>query len=107
MFIFPKDLNNDDFEEALTGVRDEIERTGGEVKSITRLGKRPFARPMKKQDAGHFAVIVFELDGSKISILHGRFNLNEKVLRVQFIRVEDQDVDAGMNEPAQEAEVTA
>jgi ribosomal protein S6 len=85
MFIFPKAMNDEQLEEALAEVRGEIEKTGGEVKNMTRMGKRMFARPMKKQDSGHYVVMNVELDGSAIDVLRGRFKLNDKVFRVQFV----------------------
>lgn len=85
MFIFPKALNEDEVEEALTIVAEEIQKCGGTVESTTRLGKRSFARTMKKQDAGYYAVIGFELDGSEVSNLHARLKLNDKVFRAQIV----------------------
>jgi ribosomal protein S6 len=86
MFIFPKKLGDDALEDALKEVREEIEKAGGEVTGMTRLGKRPFARPLKKQDSGHYAVIGFTIDGAQIAPLHARFALKDSVLRVQFVK---------------------
>ncbi len=86
MFIFPKALTEEGYEEALGAVRDDIEKCSGKVTSMTRLGKRPFARPMGKQDAGYYAVINFSIPGTAIAPLRARLKLNEKVLRNQLIR---------------------
>ena len=85
MFIFPKTLSNEELEEVLGTVREEIEKCDGTVSSLTRLGKRQFARPMQKQDAGYYVVITCDLEGDKISVLRERFKLNENVFRVQFV----------------------
>lgn len=89
MFILPKALSEEALEEALGRIRGEIEKLGGAVKNTTRLGKRPFARPMGKQDAGHYVVINFELEGDQIAPLQARLKLNDDVFRVQFTRTNE------------------
>ena len=51
-------------------VRMEIEKLGGKLTSSTRLGKREFARPMQKQQGGHYGLIAFRLAGDKEAALH-------------------------------------
>lgn len=85
MFIFPKALSDESLEEVIGAVSEEITKLGGTVKSATRLGRRPFARPLKKQDSGHYAVIVFELDGRSISALKARYKLMDSIMRVQIV----------------------
>lgn len=92
MFILPKNLTDEQLDEAVAGVRQEIEKSGGEVKSTTRLGKRAFSRPMKKQESGHYYVIDFEIEGSQIDGLTKRFKLNENVFRVQMVRKQETSV---------------
>ena len=86
MFILPGKLTDDQLEDAVANIRQEIEKLAGEVKSVTRLGKRPFARPMKKQDSGYYYVIDFEGAGDSVDALTKRFKLNDNVFRVQFVR---------------------
>jgi len=86
MFILSDVVKADDVDEALNSVRAEIERLGGEVDSMTRLGKRVFARPLKKQEAGQYAVSNFSIEAAKLDALRKRFKLMEEVLRVQFVR---------------------
>ena len=59
------------------------------MKNAVRLGKRPFARPMKKQDAGYYYVIDFELEGDQVTPLKERLKLNEFVFRVQIVCKEE------------------
>ncbi len=88
MIIFPETLKEEAWDEAVGRVRAEIEKLGGVVESITRLGKRPFARPLKKRhSAGHYAVINFRLDGGQVSALHERLKLGGEIFRAQFLRV--------------------
>lgn len=85
MFIFPKALSDEALEGVISSVGAEIEKLGGAVKSSTRLGRRTFARPLKKQDSGHYAVIVFELDGRSLPALKARFKLMDGIMRVQIV----------------------
>lgn len=87
LFIFPKELGEEALEAALAQVREEIKKLGGTVRSVTRMGKRSFARPLaKRRDAGHYAVFEFELDGSAVAPLQARFKLNPNIFRVQLVR---------------------
>lgn len=89
MIIFPESLKEETLDEALDRVAAEIEKSGGKVDSKTRLGRRAFARPMKKEVSGHYMVIGFRLDGGKLTALQGRFKLNEEIFRVQIVRAEE------------------
>ncbi len=89
MFIFTQSVKTDDVDDALVAVRQEIEKLGGSVDSSTRLGKRTFARPLRKQEAGEYAVVNFRLAGGDLDALRARYKLSEQVLRTQFMRLGD------------------
>lgn len=89
MFILPKSLTDEQLDGALESVRQDVIRFGGEVKNTVRLGKRPFARPMKKQDAGYYYVLDFDIEGEQITPLKNRLKLNEFVFRVQIVCKEE------------------
>jgi ribosomal protein S6 len=99
LFIFPDSLKEEVLDATVNKVRQEIEKSGGKVDSATRMGRRPFARPMQKQTSGHYMVITFKYDGEKLRALQARFKLIEEIFRVQFIRLpEPQPVEAGAGE---------
>lgn len=85
LIILAETLKDQELEEALGKIRDEIVKLGGEVQSTTRLGKRGFARIMKKKEAGHYALLAFTLVGGQISPLQARLKLQENVFRVQVV----------------------
>lgn len=87
LFIFPKRIGEEALEAALDKVRETLEENGCRVLSMTRLGKRNFARPLKKHTGGHYVVFEFDAEGERIAELHSRFKLNSDVLRQQFIKV--------------------
>ena len=86
MFIFPESIKDSALEETLGTVKAEIKKLGGEVDSATRLGKRAFSRPMKKQEAGQYALVAFRAGGDIIPQLLARYKLDEDVFRVQIVR---------------------
>lgn len=101
--IFRDSLQDADWDGAVDSVRAEIARQGGTLASCTRLGRREFARPMKKQTAGHYGFLAFELDGDKIPALLARLKLNENVFRIQVVNASGQDAPAPAPEaPAEE-----
>lgn len=87
MYIFPEDVNDDVLEDGIKAAREEIEKLGGQVDSVTRLGRRGFARMLRKKEAGLYVVIGFQLDGDKVQALNNRYKLTDKIFRTQIVRV--------------------
>ena len=85
MIIFRETLKDADWDGAVEAVRAEIKKLGGDMTSCTRLGKREFARPMQKQQGGHYGLIAFRLAGDKVAALQARLKLDEQVFRVQVV----------------------
>lgn len=85
MIIFQESLKETDWDGAVEAIRVEIEKLGGKMTSSTRLGKRDFARPMQKQQSGHYGLIALQLAGDKVAALQARLKLNEQVFRVQVV----------------------
>lgn len=92
LFIFPETLDEEQLDQAIDAVKVELEKLDGSLESTTRLGKRSFARPMKKKNAGIYTIIMFRLDGLKIPALKHRLKLSTNVFRAQFVRKEESDV---------------
>lgn len=82
-------------EEALDGIldriREEIAKLKGTVTKTDVMGKKLFARPMKKKESGLYVLMIMEMDPSGIDPLLGRFKLNEDVFRVQITRSEGEE----------------
>jgi small subunit ribosomal protein S6 len=86
MMIFPEAFKDEALEEVMNRVKAEIEKIGGVVQNMTRLGRKPFARQLHKQQGGQYSVVGFAIDGDKIPSLHARFKLDEDIFRVQIVR---------------------
>ena len=85
MVILPESLKDAAQEETTASIKEEIKKLGGDVESVTRLGKRAFARKMDKQDAGYYLIVTFKLAGAELKNLLARFKLNEKIFRIQVV----------------------
>jgi len=92
MYIFPDTMDEDAVDVAVKAVVTEIDKLGGVVKNTVRLGRRKFAREMKKTEFGYYVVMTFELDGKNVEPLKARYAISEDVMRVQIVRAEEEEV---------------
>ena len=89
LFIFPETLDEEALDLAIERVKDELEKLGGSLESSTRMGKKNFARPMKKQKAGHYVVMMIRMDGSNLVAFKRRLKLTTDVFRSQIVVAEE------------------
>lgn len=92
LFIFPEILDEEQLDQSIAQVKDELEKLGGTLESTTRMGKKMFARPLQKQKAGFYVVLMFRLEGSAIDALKKRLKLATNVFRSQFVCVNEEEV---------------
>ncbi|MEI6891587.1 MAG: 30S ribosomal protein S6 [Pontiella sp.] len=85
LFIFPEVLDEEGLDQAIGSVKEELENLGGSIESTARMGKKTFARSLKKQRAGLYVVIMFKLDGAKVGAFKVRLKLATNVFRHQFV----------------------
>ncbi|MDF7807834.1 30S ribosomal protein S6 [Pontiellaceae bacterium B12219] len=85
LFIFPEVLDEEGLDQAIGSVKDELEKLGGSIEITTRMGKKAFARSLKKQKAGLYVVIMFKIEGTKIDAFKARLKLATNVFRYQFV----------------------
>lgn len=85
LFIFPETLEEAQLDQSIETVKAELEKLGGTLESSTRLGKRSFARPLRKKKGGIYVVIMFRLEGGQIDALKHRLKLSTNVFRAQFM----------------------
>ena len=89
LYIFVGIAKDDALEANLEKALAEVTRLGGNVITQDSLGKRAFARPMKKRDSGVYVKVRFEIDPLKIDELVKRYQLVEEVFRVQILAVDE------------------
>ncbi len=103
LFIFSDTLKDDELTEARDRAMAEVDRQGGKVLGVKKLGRRSFARAMNKKDSGIYVRAVFELDPEKVTPLLARYNLSEDVFRVQVTRGDEKSMSMVATEPTAEA----
>lgn len=97
LFIFPESLSEEELDPSVGAVKTEIEKLDGVFESSTRVGKRSFARPLRKKKAGHYVILMFRMEGKKLTDLKYRLKLATDVFRAQFVKKEEKE-DAGQQE---------
>ena len=88
LYIFVGVAKDDALEANLEKALAEVTRLGGKVVAKDSLGRRAFARPMKKHENGVYVKVRLELDPSKVDELVNRYKLVEEVFRVQILAVD-------------------
>ena len=89
LYIFAGNAKDDVLEVSITKAVAELVRVGATIIQQDVLGRRAFARPIKKRDSGVYVAIRFEVEAGKIAELMKRYRLVEDVVRVQFNAVDD------------------
>ena len=89
LYIFVGVAKDDALEANLEKALAEVARLGGNVLAKDSLGRRGFARPMKKRENGVYVKVRFELDPLKVDELVNRYHLVEEVFRVQILAVDE------------------
>jgi ribosomal protein S6 len=84
-FIFLTSMTEEAIDKTLARMEDEVNRLGGSVLKTQAQGRRAFARPMKKQDAGVYYKIQLGLEPETVDPLLGRFKLIDDIFRVQIV----------------------
>lgn len=89
LYIFVGVSKDDAVEANLEKALSEVTRLGGAVVAKESLGRRGFARAMKKHESGVYVKVRFEIDPSKLEELVNRYHLVEEVFRVQILAVDE------------------
>lgn len=83
--IFPNSLKDEQFTKAVDRVKEEVGKLGGEVVGTRVIGRRQFARPMKRRESGQYVKMRMNLGPEDVSGLTARLKLNSDVFRVQIV----------------------
>ena len=83
LLILPAKLDDEAVKKAMQTVSDEVATLGGTVSNYDVVGKKVFARILKKQTAGIYVKMQFELDADAVSALLARLKFNADVFRIQ------------------------
>lgn len=74
-------------DELVSSVAKEIESAGAKIENIDNLGRRDFAYPSNKIEAGHFVSYTFSGEANTITKVQETLALNSNVHNQQFQRI--------------------
>lgn len=89
LYIFAAAAKDEVLDKQIEKAVAEITRLSGKVLNTEVLGRKTFARPMHKRDAGVYVRVRFEADPTAIATLTHRYHLMDEVFRVQFNVVDE------------------
>ncbi len=89
LYIFAGSARDEVLDKMVEAAAAEITHLSGKILSTEVLGKKTFARPMKKRDNGVFVKIRFEIAPASIAALTRRYKLVDEVFRVQILAVDE------------------
>ena len=89
IFIFSNSIKEDALQKLVEQIQGEITKQKGTIKESRVLGRRQFARPLKKEDSGQYVRIDFQMAPGNVSALLARFKLNESIFRLQMVAADE------------------
>ncbi len=71
-----------------------LEDLGGKVLKLEPMGRRQFARPIGKHNAGTYFDYLFELEPAQVSVFKETYRLDDVVLRLQVFHYDKKAAEA-------------
>ena len=103
IYIVQPDLGEEEIKTLSTKVQDVVANMNGEFKRLEDWGTRKLAYPINKNPRGRYFYLRFDGDSALIAELERRLRLDDKVIRYQSVKLE-QDVAAPVAAPVKSAE---
>lgn len=85
VFILDMRKAEDDGKAFAAQFEEKIKSWGGTVNQSLFMGRKPFAREIKKRKTGVYCDFFFELDPAKEALIREEYRLDERVLRVMVV----------------------
>jgi small subunit ribosomal protein S6 len=97
MLILKGDLEEQEVGDMAEAVKGLIEKEGGSLLSMEKLGKKRLAYRIKNNRYGNYLLAYFEVDPEKIKQLEWSFKLNENITKSMTIRITKEDLDDALS----------
>jgi small subunit ribosomal protein S6 len=68
-------------------VKQILENAGGRILSTSSLGQKSFTYPIKKEKAGFYTTVGFEIDPEKVTDLNKKLSMEEEILRFLIVSI--------------------
>ena len=98
MFIIRPDLEAEDHEEIINGLKEAINVNQGRVDKVVDWRKRRLAYEIDDHVEGHYYLLYFSGSGDIIPEIEHFFRVNDNILRYMVVRVEEKDYETVVSE---------
>lgn len=88
IFIVNPDLEENETNNVIEGVKTTIEANGGKIMSTDLWGKRRLAYPIKRHKDGYYALLVFESDPKFVRELNTYYRIAEPIIKYMVVNFE-------------------
>ncbi|MFQ5797173.1 MAG: 30S ribosomal protein S6 [Bacteroidota bacterium] len=88
-FIVNASLDDQQVEAAITKVQDTIEKNGGQIKALEKIGRKRLAYPISKKNNGFYVSIEFVAASNLIDQLERFYEFEENILRFLTVVVDN------------------
>lgn len=89
MFIVTPELDDEGTIALLKRVQDYLKEAGGEILKRDDWGVRRLAYPIEKKREGHYYLLQFTADSSRVKDFERRILLTDSILREMIIQVDE------------------
>ncbi len=104
MFIIRPDLETEEHEEVINGLKEAINVNQGRVDKVVDWRKRRLAYEIDDHVEGHYYLLYFSGSGEIIPEVEHFFRVNDNVFRYMVVRVEEKEYETVVSEEADQSE---
>lgn len=97
MLILKGDLEEQQVDDMAGTVKGLIEKDGGSVLSLEKLGKKRLAYRVNNNRYGNYLLTYFSADPEKIKQLDWNFKLNENIAKNMIIKITKEELDDALS----------
>jgi small subunit ribosomal protein S6 len=90
MFIVRPDMLEEDQDKLISTLETAVTTSGGQVKSVERMGKRRLAYVVRRFHDGLFILLTVEGSGGLIHELERRLRVTEPVIKFLTVRIDEE-----------------
>jgi len=90
MFIVRPDMAEEDQDKLISTLETAVTSTGGQVKSVERMGKRHLAYMVRRFRDGIYVLLTVEGSGGLIHELERRLRVTEPVIKFLTVRIDEE-----------------
>ncbi len=90
MFIVRPDMAEEDQDKLISTLESAVTTTGGQVKSVEKMGKRRLAYTVRRFHEGLYMLLTVEGGGNLIHELERRLRVTEPVIKFITVRIDEE-----------------